>query len=357
MKLKRIIILLLSLLLASGLNAQHKRKDEKSLICIRNIKTNFLRNIYENSKVKYWLTNSEKAEKGRIEEIKDSSIVIKGKEIKLKGIRKIGVRKLGTIPLATLMIIISPFGLFIPSIVAVAIIGKERNLDLINKWKFAGVYKPVIDSSRIKKIIKEEKLQNESSSTVSFSINALNYIVGQYTMEAAYQKKNYSIGLGGGIVKSIGGFGTGKMGNLQPIDDNYPTGVYNGWLMSLNFKRLNITRNHWYCEASLFYKYLYYDHIHFSDHYSDTDLSQEWIRSEVTNVYGIKLLMGKRILTTKHFFIETILGVSLRERQRSYLTYWTNIMGVGPWGLYHRNQFFPGLQAGLLLTIGNFNLK
>ena len=84
MKLKKIFFLLISLSFALGLHAQQKQRDESSFIILQNTNTKKIKVIVENDNVRYWLNNGDTiGMQGRIDEIRDSSIVIKGKEIKL----------------------------------------------------------------------------------------------------------------------------------------------------------------------------------------------------------------------------------------------------------------------------------
>jgi hypothetical protein len=149
----------------------------------------------------------------------------------------------------------------------------------------------------------------------------------------------------------------GKQQLYNGTDDKYPNGVYNGWLITANLKELNTSRHHWYFQTSIFYKYLWYDHYHFTNSFGDPNPDVEWIRSEIANVTGIKFLWGKRIYVSDHFAIEPVIGCSLRFRYRSYIDWWTNSYYGSTWDVQHYNQFFPGLQGGLLLTFGNFKLK
>jgi len=365
------------ILFTSEILAQGKPIIEKSGIHLLNNRTHELKIIHEKTRIKYWLFKSNKGKTGRIESINDSSFVVNGKEIKPDNIRKIGIRNVWTIPViiagaATWVIPLPGFSLISP-LAIVAAINMNKTYDLTKKWQFVNINWPIIDSSKFEpykeeiyfskeKIArKKEKIakrdarsQNDSARSFSFTLNLSNMLFNQYTLEMGYQlNKKISIGIGGGIVKANSWYHRFYDGT----DDNYPTGVYNGWLMNVNFKKLNISKHHWYFQTSLFYKYLWYDHIHFINTFGDQNPDVEWIRSEVTNVFGFKLMVGKKIILINHFAIEPVFGISLRERQRSYIDYWTNGHMDTNWGILHRNQFFPGLQGGLLLTFGNFRIK
>ena len=338
--------------------AQGKNRNDIPGICLINFKNGNTKIFHLGSKVKYWLHNSQIGYKGRILGVKDSSVIIKGKEIELADISKIAPRNGLKGPLIIASIITIPIYIF-PLFITAAILN-DRGYNTRGNWKFVKSIKCGIDTVKIESQQKKEKLQTADSSTsISLSINPLNFTVKQYELEIGLQTKNkYYFGIGGGIIKSYKPWYKGYDGT----DDYYPTAVYNGWLMSLDYKRLNLTRNHWYFEANFFYKYLYYDHVKFVDGWGDEDPDVEWTRSEVANVYGIKFLMGKKLFLTKHILFESIFGISFRDRHRSFLTLWYNHesdhLTDYQWGvLYHRDQIFPGIQAGLLLTIGNFKIK
>ncbi len=358
-KIRSLLFIFILMILSVGINAQNLYSYEKAAIFVSNNKTQRTKEIYEKTKVKYWLYNSKVIGRGRIEKITDSSLTVKGKQIRFKDIRKIGIRKNGTIPILVVITALTPVAWFYTPLLFASVIMQNRNFSMEKGWKFDGVFIPPVDSARIKKIAKEDSLQNNPASMVNISLNPLNSLFNQHTLEISYQWKNkYSIGISGGIQT------VGKWYHFiyDGTDDNYPTGVYKGWSMFCNFKKMNITRNHWYFETGLSYKYLYYDHVHFINSWGDPDPDIEWIRSEIANVFGIKVEMGKRIFLTNHILLEPVFGVSLRQRRRSYITYWANEQSEhisdNYWGLlFHRNQIFPGIQAGLLLTFGNFKLK
>ncbi|MGD0712366.1 MAG: hypothetical protein ABR968_14420 [Bacteroidales bacterium] len=330
MKFKRLLVFLLIILSISELQAQQQNPYERPGICLIYTKTQKQKIIYINTKIKYWLYSSNKEKKGRITGIKDSSIIIKAKEIQIKDIRKIG------------------------------------SSDLTTKWKFVKSINPSINYSEVKRFEKIEEIkeswQKDTANVLSFSLNSLNCLFDQYTLEIEYQlNKKYSLGFGGGIIKANCWWNQNQA-LYNGTDDYNPFGYYNGWLMMMNFKRLNINKCHWYLETSLFYKYLYYDKLHFTNSFGDQNPDVEWIRSEIASEYGIKFLIGKRIYLSNHFALETIFGISFKGRFRSYITYWYNqgyeVQGYDTsWGIVHQNQFFPGIQAGLLLTFGNFRIK
>jgi len=354
MNFKKIVIYFLLTFIVSELLAQNKNSYEKPGICIQYLNTKEIKIIHINSKIKYWLYDSDKAKKGRIIGIKDSSVIIKDKEIKLEDIRKFGIRRGTTGPLIIAGLVTVIVGL--TPIFIVSTVMSNRSYDMTKKWHFIKSINPIVDSSKLeqyKKSIEKDSILQNASSPLSFTLNPLNCIFNQCTLEMEYRLRNFfSIGIGGGLVYKNSWYHSVYNGT----DDNYPTCVYKGWLMMLNLKRLNINKSHWYFETSIFYKYLYYDHVLFDDTYPEPTPETKWIRSEIADVYGIKFLMGKRIYMANHIVLEPILGISLRERRRSFITYWSND-NDNPWGICNKNQIFPGLQAGLLLTFGNFKKK
>jgi hypothetical protein len=358
MNIKRILLFLFLILVFSELYAQYSSSFENPGICLINTKTYRSKIIHLDSKIKYWLYNSDKAEKGRILGVKDSSIIIKGKEIKLKDIRKIARRNGLTGPLVIASIVSIETIVGTPLFISLAILNNKA-YNMTHKWQFIKSYKCGIDLPKLESFNKNEKLQNDTFPSISFSLNPLNCIFNQCTLEANYKINNkYSIGIGSGLVYPV----IGLHGFIDGTDNDYPTGIYKGWLMMFNYKRLNFTKNHWYFEICPFYKYLYYDHYHFTNGFGDDNPDVEWIRSEIANVVGVQFLMGKRIYLDNHLALEPVFGVSFRERFRSYITYWYNEGYVQQgyntsWGIVHENEFFPGIQIGLKLTFGNFRLN
>lgn len=330
MKFKRLLVFLLIILSISELQAQQQNPYERPGICLINNKTQKQKIIYINSKIYYLLYSSKGTQKGRIIGIKDNSIIIKTSEIQINDIRKI------------------------------------NNFDLTTNWKFVNSINPAINYSKLNKCKKIEEIKEswlkDTANVLSFSLNPLNCLFNQYTLEMEYQlNKKFSIGIGGGIVRANCWWNKNHA-LYDGTDDNYPFGYYNGWLMSFDLKRLNINKSHWYLEINLFYKYLYFDHVHFIDSWGDPDPDVEWIRSEIDKVYGIKLLIGKRIYLSKHFAIEPVFGLSFRDKYISFITFWQNHPSENvtddPLGVVlHENDPLPGLQAGLLLTFGNFRIK
>jgi hypothetical protein len=198
--------------------------------------------------------------------------------------------------------------------------------------------------------------QSDSSSRFSVSFNLFNNFFNQHTIEIDYRiNQDYSIGIGGGIIKSNPWWRDYIYYN--GTDDKYPYGYYNGWMLMTNFKELNLTKSHWFFEPSFFYKYLYYEHVHFTNSGGDPNPKYEWERSEVANVYGIKLLIGKRYIITKFLALETVFGVSGRLQHREYFTFWFKYLEGGKWGLDEKYFAYPGIQAGLMLVFGNFKTK
>lgn len=353
----KIPLLLFMIFLVTELCAQHKGLYENSGICLTNSKTQRQKVIHIYSKVKYCLNRSNKASKGRIAGIKDSSIILmNGSEIKFEDIRKIGLRDgmIGPIIAASL---------FCTPVIFPIIFINNRNYDMVTKWRFTKSINPAIDSMSLKRYneIVERKInsQKDSSNTFSLTLNPLNCLFNQCTLEIGYHVNNkFSIGVGGGIVYKNMWYHDLYDGT----DNDYPTGVYKGWLMTANFKSLNINKSHWYFETNLFYKYLYYDHVHFINGWGDDDPDVEWIRSEIANVYGIKILLGKRNYVSNHIALEPVFGISLRCRSRSFITFWQNHPSYNvqddPLGaVLHRDQILPGLHAGLLITFGNFKIN
>ena len=361
MNIKKVIIFFILVFTISELYAQHKRINEKSAILIKKNISHKLIIIHEKEKIRYWCYNSDKSEEGRIQNINYNSIIVNGKEIKLDSIRKIGVRKGSTTPLIIPLILITPIAFFITPPLIALVLSPNINRDLTKKWKITGTYLPVIDSSRLAHFKKIEKLQFDTSSSFIFSLNPLNCLLNQYTLDIGYQKKHNYLGIGGGIVKANCWWNQNH--NLYDGTDNdFQLGFYNGWLLSMDYKRLNINRRHWYFETNLFFKYLYYDHVHFNNTFGDDDPDIEWIQSEIVKVYGIKFIMGKRIYKSNHFAIEPFFGASLRFRNISCITSWQNRpddkIANDPLGILVNDiELSPGLQAGLLLTFGHFKAK
>jgi hypothetical protein len=344
----------------SELNAQQNNIYKNSGICLVNNKTDKAKIIHIDSKVKYWLYDSYKAKKGRIIGIKDSSIIIKGAEIKLNDICKISIRRGSTGPFVIASVVTAFVGLT-PIFIVAAIIN-NRNYDMTAKWHFIKSINPAFDSSKFKQFKKNENLQNDTSSSFSFTLNPLNCLLNQYTLDIGYKTKNkYYFGVGGGIVRANCWWNQNHW-LYDGTDSDFQLGFYNGWLLAMDFKRLNINKSHWYLETGLFFKYLHYDHVHFINTFGDDDPDVEWIQSQIAKVCGIKFLMGKRIYLSTHYAFEPFFGVSLRLRNLSWITYWQNHpsdnVDNDPLGIMvHSNEILPGIQAGLLLTFGNFKKK
>lgn len=185
------------------------------------------------------------------------------------------------------------------------------------------------------------------SSKFSVSFNLINNLFNQHTIEIGFRINNkYSIGLGGGFINSNLWWNKNQS-RYSGTNEEYPFGHYDGWIAIINFKQV-LGKKHWYFQTSFFYKYIYYDHVSFTSSGGDDHPDSKWIRSEISNVYGVKLLFVKRITIINHIAIEPFLGISGRIRQREYFTFYNG------WGLTKQSQFFPSLQAGLMLTVGDF---
>ena len=143
-------------------------------------------------------------------------------------------------------------------------------------------------------------------------------------------------------------------------DDKYPVGFYDRWSVALHMKILELNKHHWYFEAVPFYKFMTYDHVLFVNTFGDPHPIVKWQRSENLNVYGLKLMLGRKLLVKKYFSLQTNLGVSIRKREREYYTYWT----YAPYDIdsrcnqwIHDDQIKVGIQAGLSLSLGHFKQK
>ena len=194
--------------------------------------------------------------------------------------------------------------------------------------------------------------QRDSSRRIIFILNPTNSLFNLHTIEVEFPlNTTYRLRAGVGSVTAFNWWNEDN-GLYNGTDDKYPTGVYNGWVSSASLVRCHAERNN-YLHLNIFFKKLHYENVSFRNLVEDGDYIR-WKRTEKAHVIGVKLQEGKRKVLNHHLALEFIYGFSFRLRFRSYQTVWK------PNPLVYRDQkvqFFPGIQLGVSLLIGNFNMQ
>lgn|GEM_PF-3890649 len=317
-----------------------------------------------NKRVKYKTNHSRKIYRGSVLGIKDSSLIVNVTETRFDDIEDITLIKLITAPLKIIGVCLAPF----TSGYSLALLIRYCNpgFHSMGRWKFVTPTKTGIDTAatiRYQRKMELDSLLRNNSSTLFFTLNPLNSLFNQHSLEIAYQiNRKYYFGIEGGIIKANCWWNDHHQ-LYDGTDAYYPLGYYNGWQLAIDLRRLNVTRDHWFFQVSPFYKYLSYSHVLFVNYWGDSHPWFYWIKSEKTNVLGMKFLMGKRIYFANHFTLETVFGISIRNLSKLSVNHTTGYY-IYPYKidwrkniLIHENFMFPGVQAGLLLSIGNFKTK
>ncbi|MFH0893619.1 MAG: hypothetical protein V2A54_04195 [Bacteroidota bacterium] len=195
--------------------------------------------------------------------------------------------------------------------------------------------------------------QKDSACRFRIILNPTNSLFNQHTIGIEHPiNSTYSVGAGFGIFTPFCWWNPDHA-LYNGTDDKYPTGVYNGWMIDGSFIK-NLKVKGTFVQTTAFFKYLYYEDILFENSFGDPNPYVAWRRSEIARVFGLKYLYGYKKNIAKHLAIETFFGFSMRCRIRSYVDSWKN-QGWS-WGVQHRVQIFPGLQFGVMLSLGDFKL-
>ncbi len=311
--------------------------------------------ISEGTKIRCKTSNSSTI-KGKIYGVKDSSIVFQNAEISVNEIKSITECN-GT---EAMLIAFAPFSggaslILIPFV--------NIKYDFTKKWEFYYPFNTGIDSTEIKKMIKRkdtDSIEQLSFSKFSLTLYPLNSLINQHSLELGYQlSKKIYFGIEGGYIKADCWWNNQHQ-LYNGTDDKNPVGYYDGWSVAFHFKILEINKHHWYFEAVPFCKFMAYDHVLLVNTFGDPNPVVKWERSENLNIYGLKLMLGRKLFVKRNFSLQTNLGVSIRKREREYYTYWT----YAPYNIdsrcnqwIHDDQIKIGIQAGLSLSLGNFKQK
>ncbi len=113
--------------------------------------------------------------------------------------------------------------------------------------------KPDINAGIRNRYYKKDSGQTLTN-TLSFKLNPFSCVFNQYSIEVGYQlgKEKY-IGVEGGIIKANCWWNKGhKLYNGS--DDRFPMGYYNGWLLSVHLRKMEINKQHWYTEVAPIFK-------------------------------------------------------------------------------------------------------
>ncbi|HLG33278.1 MAG TPA: PEGA domain-containing protein, partial [Bacteroidia bacterium] len=201
-----------------------------------------------------------------------------------------------------------------------------------------------------------------SKPSLRFAINPTEPLMNDYSFFIDYvAKKKRSFGISVGYMIANKWWNKDNRSSPEVNDNNFPVGVYNGFVGRVYYKWYFINDKVRYISSLFIFKDIHYDNASFVDQIRPF----EWIvyeRSEKTKVFGLELLYGRENYLTKHIFLEFYGGIGARIRKRNYNTtkIWpSNAESVIPLGEFTRNQFFPtihlGVKVGFAFLFGKIN--